>query len=87
VTWAREGKLNRQYCILGCDSAPLLCAGEASPGVLCPGVESSVQERHRPVGVHPEKGHKNGLWNGTPILQGQAERGGDVQPGKEKAVR
>jgi len=24
-----------------------------------PHVESSVQERHRPVGAHPEKGHKN----------------------------
>jgi len=30
-----------------------------SPRVLHPDVESSVQERHRPVGVHPEEGHKN----------------------------
>jgi len=28
-------------------------------------VESSVQERHGPVGVHPENGHKNDPWNGT----------------------
>jgi len=40
------------------DSAFLLCAGEASPGVLYSDVESSVQERHRPVGEHPEEGHK-----------------------------
>ena len=43
----------------GGDPAPLLCAGEASPGVLHPDVESSVQEGHRPVGAHPEEGHKN----------------------------
>ena len=39
--------------ILGCgqqvqrsDPAPLLCTGEASPGVLCPDMESSVQKGH-----------------------------------------
>ena len=41
-----------------------------------PGVESSVQERHRPVGVHQEKGHQNDPMDGTPLLQGQAERWG-----------
>ena len=30
-----------------CQNAPLLCAGEASPGALYPDVESSVQDRHR----------------------------------------
>ena len=29
-------------------------------------MESSVQEKHRPVGVHPEEGHKNGPRDGTP---------------------
>ena len=33
----------------GGDSAPLLCAGEPSCGVLCPDVESSVRERCKPV--------------------------------------
>jgi len=36
-----------------------LCDGEASPGVLSPDVESLVQERHGPIGAHPEEGHKN----------------------------
>ena len=43
----------------GGDPALLLCAGEASPGVLHPDVESSVQDRHKPVGAHPEEGHRN----------------------------
>ena len=46
--------------VKGGDPVPLLCTGETSPGVLHPDAESSVQERHRPVGVLPEEGHKNG---------------------------
>ena len=42
----------------GGDPAPLLCAGEASPGVLCLDVESSAQESHGPVGTCPKEGHK-----------------------------
>ena len=49
----------------GGDPAPLLCAGETSPGVLHPDLESSVQKRHRPVGACPEDGHKNDLRDGT----------------------
>ena len=43
----------------GGDPAPLLCADEASHGVLRPNVESSTQERYRPVGTCPEEGHQN----------------------------
>ena len=51
------------------DPAPLLCTGETSPGVLCPDVESSVQERCGPVGAAlPEEGHKNDPRDGTPLL-------------------
>ena len=39
----------------GGDPAPLLWAGEISPGVMEENVESSVQERHGPFGVHPEE--------------------------------
>ena len=52
----------------GGDPAPLLCTGETLPGVLHPDGESSVQDRHGPVGAHPEKGHKNGTRDGTPFL-------------------
>ena len=55
------------------DPALLLCTGETSPEVLCPDGESSVQERRRPVGVHPEEGQKNDPGDGTPLLQGRAE--------------
>ena len=60
-----------------------LCAGEESPGVLCPDVESSAQERHRPVGVRLEEGHRSDPRDGTPLLQ--AERAGAVHYGEEKA--
>ena len=52
----------------GGDRAPLLCADKASPGVLYPDVESSVQKKQRSVGVHPEEGHKSDLRDGTPPL-------------------
>jgi len=50
-------------------------------------VESSVQKRHRPVGVRPEKGHRSDPRDGTPLLLGQAEGAGAVQPAEEKAPR
>ena len=56
--------LHQKKCgqqVEGGHPAPLLCAGETSPGVLCPDVESSVQERHGPIGVRPEEGHKSDL--------------------------
>jgi len=52
----------------GGDPACLLHAAEASPGVMHPGVESSVQERHKPVGAQPEKGHQNDPRDGTSLL-------------------
>ena len=43
----------------GGDPALLLCARETSPGVVGPDLESSVQERHGPVGVNPEEGQRS----------------------------
>jgi len=69
-------------CILGCCRSVVtrarevilsLCSDETSPGVLHIDVQSSVQERHGPVGTCPEEGHKNDLRDGSPSLQGQAE--------------
>ena len=79
-----QKKHNQQ--VEGGDSAPLLSAGEASPGVVCPNMESSVQERHRPVGAYAEEGCKSDPMNGTPPFQGQAESTEAVQPGEEKAL-
>jgi len=45
-----------------------LCSGETSPGVLCPAMEPSAQERHGAVGAGPEEGHKNDQNGGTPLL-------------------
>jgi len=65
-------------CILGCIKSLMvsrsrevilpLCSDETPPGVLCPALEPSAQERHRPVGVGPEQGHKNDQRAGTPLL-------------------
>ena len=46
----------------------LHCTGETSPGVLCPAVEFSVQERHGPVGARPEEGQKKDPRDRTPLL-------------------
>lgn len=70
----------------GGDPASLLCADESSPGVLCPDVEYSVQERYGPVGVHPEEGHRNDSRDGTLLPLGQAEGAEAVRPGEEKAA-
>ena len=57
-----------------------------TPGVLCPAlVEPSAQERHGPVGVGPQEGHRNDPRDGEPLLCGKAERVGTVQPGEEEA--
>ena len=45
-----------------------LCSGEASPGILHPDVESSAQERHGPIRLHPGEGHKNDPRDGAPLL-------------------
>ena len=52
----------------GSDPAPLLYAGEISPGVLYPDVESSVQERHGPFGACSEEGHESYLKYGISFL-------------------
>jgi len=42
----------------GGDSAPLLHSGDTSPGVLCPALESSAQEKHGAAGVGAEEATK-----------------------------
>ena len=66
----------------GGDPVLLLCAGETSPGVMCPDVESSKWETHRPVGVCPEEGHKNGPRDGTPPCKDRLGAGA-VQHGEK----
>lgn len=69
----------------GGDCVPLLCTDEISPGVVCPDVESSEQETHRPVGVCSEEDHRSDPRDGTSVLREQTERAGAVWSRKEKA--
>jgi len=59
----------------GGDSAPLLCSGETSPGVLHPALEPSAQETHGPVGAGPEEA-------ATMIREEEKLRDGVIQPGE-----
>jgi len=70
----------------GGDSAPLLHSGETPPGVLCPALEPPAQDRHGAVGAGPEEATKTIRGAGTPLLGGNTERVGAVQPGEGKAA-
>ena len=50
------------------DSAPLLCSGETSPGVLRSALQRSAQEGHGTVGAGPKEGYKNDPRAGAPLL-------------------
>jgi len=65
-------------------SCPSTSCCETSPGALRPDQESSVQKRHRPVGVHPEKGHKNDPRDGTPPCEDRLRELGLCRLEKER---
>jgi len=84
--YPRLHQKKRGQQLKGGDSAPLLCSGETSSGLLCPALEPLAQARHVAVGVGPEEGHKSDQRAGVPLLRGKAEKDGAVQPGEEKTV-
>ena len=72
--------------VKGGDSAPLVCSGETPPRVLHPALEPSAQEGQGTVGMGLEEGSNNDQRGGAPLLRGQAEKDGVVQPGEEKGL-
>jgi len=79
VPWATSKAAWQQ--VEGGDSAPLLHSGESLPGVLPQALEPAGQERHGPVEAGPDP-----RAGAAPLLPGQAERVGAVQPGEKKAL-
>jgi len=71
----------------GGDCPSVLWPHEAPSGVLCPGLESPVEERYGAVGGGPDYGAEDDPRAGAPPLQRRAEGAGLVQPGEEKAAR
>jgi len=61
--------------VKGGDSAPLLHSGEIPPGALGPALEPSAQERHGPVGVGPDEGHRNDQRNTSAVKERVRELG------------
>ena len=70
----------------GGDSAPLLCSPETPRGVLHPALETPTKEGHGCVGAGAEEGHEGDQRAGAPLLRGQAEGVGAVQPEYQKAL-
>ena len=70
----------------GGGSAPLLCPGEVTSGVLCPMVGSPVQERRGTAEESPMEGHEDDDGPGASV-QRKVERCEAVLPGEEKAER
>ena len=50
-------------------------------------MEPSVQERHRPVGVHSDEGHKNDPRDEDSLSYEDRLKDGADQPGEEKVPR
>ena len=65
----------------------LFYPGQAISGLLCPVLNSSVQERQGTSRESPLEGHTDDEGPGVSPLRGKAERPGAVQPGEEKAER
>lgn len=89
----QQGILEAQNAshILGCnqkrmarrsrgDSSPLLCPYETPPEALCPALGPPAQERCGSIVVGPKEGDKDDKRDGTPLLCGQAETVGLLQP-------
>lgn len=57
---------------------------EATSGVMCPVLSSSIQRRHETSRESPEEGHKGDEGPGASPELGKAESLGTVYPGEEK---
>ena len=70
--WVHQNKSRDLFWVMGGDSLPLPCPGEATFRTLCPVLGSLVQKRQESPRRSPAEGHKDSKGSGASLIRGKA---------------